>query len=99
MPPAAASSAPRSGADAFRSGTITGTLAATTDASGNAVFSTLAVDMPGTYTLRATAQSKTAPSGPFTITSAAASSLSFATQPVNASSGVDDAHRHGSGDR
>ncbi len=70
------------------SGSLNGSLSALTDAAGNAVFSTLAEVMPGTYTLRATARSISTTSNSFAITAASASSLSFTTQPVNASSGV-----------
>ena len=67
-------------------GTLNGTLSAVTNASGQAIFSTLSETIVGTYTLTATKGSVSTQSASFTIT-AAAGMLTFMTQPVNTASG------------
>ncbi len=63
------------------SGTLNGTLTATTSASGQATFSGLSDNIAGTYTLTAKSGSVSAASSSFTIGAAAATTLSFTTPP------------------
>lgn len=72
------------------SGTLSGTLTASTNASGVATFSNLSINKVGTgYTLTATSTGLTgATSNPFNITPGAATKLSFTTSPSNSTGGV-----------
>src|SRR5207245_963940 len=70
----------------FEGGSTTATAAA---ASGVATFSTLKIDVAGSYTVSATDGSLTAAtSSSFTISAAAASQLVFGQQPTSANAGV-----------
>jgi hypothetical protein len=67
---------------ALSSGTLNGTLSATTNAQGLAVFSNLSENTAGSFSLKASVSGLTAASSTaFTVTPAAAASLSFTTQP------------------
>ena len=69
---------------AISSGTLNGTKTASTDPSGNAVFSTLNVGVAGAYTLKASATGVTAvSSAPFTIMPYPLANLTFTTQPAS----------------
>ena len=70
------------------SGTLNGTLTATTNASGLATFSGLSDSTAGTYSLTAAAGTVTALSSSFTIGTAGLASLAFTTEPVGATAGV-----------
>jgi len=70
------------------SGTLSGTLTATTDASGNATFSNLSDTKEGTYTLNAISGLTSTTSNPFNITAAAPSKLTYVTQPNNTTAGA-----------
>ncbi len=63
-------------------GTLTGALSAVTDATGTAVFSNLAQDVVGTYTLTATCQGIKTTSSAYTVTAASAAKVTFVTQPT-----------------
>ncbi len=68
------------------SGTLSGTATQTTDASGVATFSGLSINLPDTYTLKATASGGTNPtdiSNQFTISPGAASVVAFVQQPMH----------------
>ena len=69
---------------------MNGTLTATTNASGQATFSGLSDNTAGTYTLTAKSKSGSVStlSSPFTITAAAATTLSFVTQPNSTMAGA-----------
>ena len=71
---------------------LTGGSSVSTDGNGNATFSGVSLNKVGTaYTLTATDSSgtaRTAHSGAFKITAGAASAISFATQPSNATAGA-----------
>ncbi len=69
------------------SGTLNGTLMATTNASGLATFSGLSDNAAGTYTLTATAGTATGVSSSFTLTTAGLASLAFTTEPVSITAG------------
>ena len=71
-------------------GTLSGTLAQTTDASGNATFSTLSANLVGSYQLTATdaADALTVDSSAFTITTGAAAGIAFTQQPTSTASGA-----------
>ena len=69
------------------SGTLNGTLTATTNASGLATFSGLSDNTAGTYTLTATAGTATGLSSSFTIGTAGLASLAFTTGPVSITAG------------
>ena len=74
-------------------GTVSGTAAQTTDASGNATFSALSANRTGSYQLTATdaADSLTVDSSAFTITAGAAAILSFSQQPATGASFISGA--------
>ena len=69
------------------SGTLNGTLTATTNASGLATFSGLSDTTAGTYTLTATAGTVTGLSSSFIIATASVATLSFTTQPASITAG------------
>ena len=64
-------------------GQLTGTLTATTNTSGNAIFSTLAAAVNGTFTLTASVGAITAPSSSFTVVAPTLTNLTFTTQPIS----------------
>ncbi len=68
-------------------GLLSGTTAVSSDASGNAVFSTLSIATAGNYTLKASATGVAATSAPFTIAGLPLASLSFTTQPASTTAG------------
>jgi Fibronectin type III domain. len=72
------------------SGTLSGTLTATTNASGVATLSNLSINKSGTgYTLTATSTGLTgATSNPFNITAGTATKLAFTTPPSGSTGGV-----------
>ena len=76
-------------AAANTAGSLSGTTSVTSDATGTASFATLSMTKAGTYTLTASATGLTSiVSSSFTISPAAASQLTFATQPKNAAAGT-----------
>ena len=68
-------------------GRLVGMLSAVTDTSGDAVFSNLAEDLVGTFTLKATSQGMSTTSNAFAITAASAAKVTFVTQPTTAVAG------------
>ena len=69
-------------------GTLSGTLAQSTDGSGNATFANLSFDKVGGYQITADGAGLTATSSTFTISVGAAASITFTQQPTGASSGA-----------
>jgi hypothetical protein len=70
------------------SGVLKGTLTATTNALGQAVFTNLSENVAGTFSLLASVTGMTAvPSHSFTVTPGTASRLSFVTQPQSTTAG------------
>src|SRR5256712_1857818 len=68
-------------------GTLSGTLTQSTDASGIATFGNLSINQVGPKNLSATSNAKTAVSAAFTITAGAANKLGFGQQPTTTTVG------------